>query len=89
MKQEASNKIVAFSDERLVIMMCNVRSEVIVRAEIHTTYVHDEDVTIVWQNLIVGDECIQRALIGWYCGEPDLETTKQYSNMPLIGQFID
>lgn len=70
-------------------MYCNVKSEVIVRAEVYTSYVPAEDVTIVWQILLVGDECAQRALVGWYCGEEDPELTKQYANMPLIGQYLD
>lgn len=70
-------------------MYCNVKSEVIVRAEVYTSYVPAEDVTIVWQTLFVGDECVQRALIGWYCGEEDPVITKQYANMPLIGQYLD
>ena len=70
-------------------MLVNSKANVIVRAEIHTSYIPTEDVTVVWQTLIVGDECVQRALIGWYCGEEDPEVTKQYSNMPLIGQYLD
>ena len=70
-------------------MKCNARTEVIVRTEIHTSYIPTDDVTVIWQNLIVGDECVQRALIGWYCGEEDPATTAQYAHMPLIGQYID
>ena len=80
---------VTFSGRKLVIMNVKTSVNVAVCAEFHATYVHDEDVTIVWQNLIVGDECVQRALVGWYCGEPDPVVTAQYANMPLIGQYLD
>lgn len=70
-------------------MLCNARTEVTVRAEFHTTYVPSEDVTIVWQTLFVGGECVQRALVGWYCGESDPLATSLYNNMPLIGQYLD
>lgn len=65
------------------------RVDVDVRVEFYTTYIHEEDVTIVWQTLIVAGECIQKALVGWYCGEPDEKSTAFYSNMPTIGQYID
>ena len=70
-------------------MNINVNANVTVSAEFHTTYILDEDVTIIWQNLMVGKECVQRALVGWYCGEPDPVATAQYANMPLIGQYVD
>lgn len=83
MKQEASNKVVAFSDRRMVIMANKIETEV------YTSYIPGEDKTIVWQSMYVNGEHVQQALIGWYCGEPEDEVTKQYANMPLIGQYID
>lgn len=56
--------------------------------EIHTSYIHEEDTTIVWQDMYVNGEYVQRALIGWYCGEPDERITRDYANMPLIGQYL-
>lgn len=70
-------------------MFVNQLAQVIVRTEFHTSYVPADDVTIVWQNLLVGDELVQRQLVGWYCGEPDPAVTKQYTNMPLTAQFTD
>lgn len=60
-----------------------------VKTEVYTSYVPGDDITIIWQDLSVDGECVQHALIGWYCGEPDPSATKNYSNMPLIGQYID
>ena len=60
--------------------------------EIYTSYIPNEDITIVWQCMYQTDgktiECIQRALVGWYCGEPDDRVTPDYANMPLIGQYL-
>ena len=60
-----------------------------VKTEVYTTYDEALDRTIVWQDLCVGDLCVQTAIIGWYCGEPDAAMTKQYSNSSIIGQYID
>lgn len=62
--------------------------------EIRTSYIPDEDITIVWQDMYKyadghGDELIQTTIVGWYCGEPDEKTTKSYSCSNLIGQYID
>jgi len=62
-------------------------------AEFETSYIHDLDITVVWQNMYMytegeGDEHIQRALVGWYHGEPDDKVTPDYANMPLIGQYL-
>lgn len=60
-----------------------------IETEVFTSYIPDEDKTIVWQSMYVNGEHVQQALIGWYCGEPDEAVTAQYANMPLIGQYID
>lgn len=60
-----------------------------ITTELHTNYIPEEDVTIVWQWLLVDGRCVQNALVGWYCGEPDEKSTAFYSNMPTIGQYID
>ena len=62
--------------------------------EIETSYIHGDGVTIVWQNMYkyiegIGDELIQRNLVGWYHGEPDDNTTPHYSNAPLTANFVD
>lgn len=64
-----------------------------IHTEFETSYIHDLDITIVWQNmyLYVDDKVVdfvQRALVGWYHGEPDDKVTPSYANMPLIGQYI-
>lgn len=58
-----------------------------VRYEFYTTYLPTEDITVVWQDLIVDNECIQRSLVGFYYGEPDEQSTENFSNMPLTAQF--
>ena len=60
-----------------------------ITTELFTSYIYEEDITIIWQSLLVDGECVQRALVGWYCGEPDEKSTAFYSNMPTIGQYID
>lgn len=61
--------------------------------DIHTSYIHNEDITVVWQCMYITDgkttDCIQRALVGWYCGEPDDHATATYGNSNLIGNYID
>lgn len=52
-----------------------------------TTYLAEDDITVVWQLLFLNDEPVQRALTGWYYGRPDEKLTKEYSKMPLIAQF--
>lgn len=64
-----------------------------VYSEIHTTYVREEDITLVWQDMYLKFDghidCIQHALVGWYCGGPTEDFTEHYASMPLIGQYID
>ena len=62
--------------------------------DIETSYIPDEDITIVWQDMYKyteneGDELIQRNLIGWYCGEPDRNITAMYNTAPLTANYID
>lgn len=59
-----------------------------VRDEYRTTYIPSEDVTIVWQELYLDDEPLQTSLVGFYYGEPDEQSTKDFSNMPLTAQFL-
>lgn len=61
--------------------------------EIHTSYIPDEDITIIWQCMYKTDDtkvdCIQRALVGWYYGEPNDDATAAYSTSNLIGNYVD
>ena len=59
-----------------------------IRTELYATYVPCEDVTVVWQHMYVGEEFIQRIIVGWYCGEPDAESTEQFSHLSIMGQYI-
>ena len=59
-----------------------------VHTELHTNYIYEEDVTIVWQYMFVGEECIQRALVGWYHGSPDEQSTEQFSRLGVMAQYI-
>lgn len=68
-------------------MLVNAKLEVSVRTEITTSYIHADDITIVWQDMFVGDELVQRILTGWYYGSSDIELTAQYADMPLIAQY--
>lgn len=59
-----------------------------ITAEITTNYIPAEDITIVWQHLYVGDESIQRTLVGWYHGEPDEKSTKTFSHLNVMAQYF-
>ena len=59
-----------------------------VRTEFHVTYILTEDATIVWQYLFVGDECIQRTIVGWYHGDPDERSTEMFSRLGVMAQYI-
>ena len=60
-----------------------------VSTEITTTYLPSEDVTVIWQHVYICRDTLQRAIIGWYYGEPNDAIVQQYSNMPLIAQFYN
>lgn len=61
--------------------------------ETYTSYLPAEDVTIVWQDIFITDgkttDCIQHALVGWYCGEPDEHATAQYGISTLNANYVD
>lgn len=59
-----------------------------VHTEIATNYIPDEDVTIVWQFLYVGEELIQRTLVGWYHGSPDEHGTEMFSRLGVMAQYL-
>lgn len=59
-----------------------------VRTEVTTNYLPAEDMTIVWKNLYVCDELVQRALVGFYCGEPDEKATYNYSFSSTIAEYV-
>lgn len=64
-----------------------------VKTEFHTSYIPNEDITIIWQDMYVLShgkviDHIQRECVGWHYGEPCPEDDKHYSNMPLTAQFI-
>lgn len=65
-----------------------VETIVEVRTELHVTYILAEDATVVWQYLFVGEECIQRTIVGWYHGEPDECGTKQFSHLGVMAQYL-
>jgi hypothetical protein len=70
-------------------MKVNAKLEVIVRTEVDTSYIPGDDITVVWQLMFVGDELVQRSLVGWYYGEADPAITPQYASLPLTAQYID
>lgn len=59
-----------------------------IREMIYTSYIKEEDITIVWQGLYDGEEPVQRTIVGWYYGAPDERFTKEYSRMPLAARFF-
>lgn len=65
-----------------------IETTVEVHTEIHTSYIPEEDATIVWQYLFVGEECIQRTIVGWYHGSPDERGTKTFSHLGVMSQYI-
>jgi len=73
--QKASTKIVT-----------EVTTEV--TTEITTCYIHEEDITIVWQLLYVGEVLVQRTLVGWYHGSPDEHGTEMFSRLGVMAQYL-
>lgn len=59
-----------------------------VRTVIETSYLPSDDITIIWRDLYVCDECIQRSLIGFHYGETDQQTTETFSFNPLTAHFL-
>ncbi len=59
-----------------------------IRTEITTDYIPGEDITIVWQHLYNGDEHFQRTIVGWYHGEPEEGSTKAFSHLGVMGQYL-
>ena len=59
-----------------------------VKIEVQVSYIPGEDITIVWNDLIIGAECVQRSLVGWYHGEPDAATTEKYGNSSLNANYL-
>jgi hypothetical protein len=59
-----------------------------IHEEIYTTYVHDEDITVIWQNVYYCGDLLQKSLIGFYYGQPDERNTKDFSDMPHTAQFF-
>ncbi len=53
-----------------------------------TSYLPSDDITIVWNDLYVCGECIQRSLAGWHYGETDEKTTETFSFNPTIANFL-
>jgi hypothetical protein len=71
-----------------------VKQVVKIYTEINTSYIPDEDTTIIWQDMYKytegeGDELIQRAVIGWYHGAPEDRYTDYFSKSSLIANYID
>lgn len=58
-----------------------------VRTKIETSYLPSDDITIIWKDTYVCDECIQRALVGFHYGETDAKTTETFSFNSLIASF--
>ena len=59
-----------------------------VKTEVYTTYDAALDRTVVWQDLVVGDLCVQTAILGWYYGKPNNLNTTLYSNSRLVAQYV-
>lgn len=62
--------------------------------DINTSYIPDEDITIIWQDMykhVEGEpeEHIQRALVGWYHGKSEDKYTAYYTQSTLNANYID
>lgn len=55
---------------------------------LETSYIPEQDKTVIWQHLYIKDELFQTILIGWYFGEPDEKTTKDFSYHANVAQFL-
>lgn len=54
-----------------------------------TSYIREEDVTIVWQHIdIESCDFYQKAIVGWYCGEPDDSLTEINSHAATIATLF-
>lgn len=58
------------------------------RYDVYVSYIPQEDITVVWQDVWFEDTCFQRSLVGFYYGEPDERSTQDFSNMPLTAQLL-
>lgn len=56
--------------------------------EVTTSYIPGDDITIIWQDMFLNGEHVQRSLIGWHYGETSEVEIKEYGNMPLTAQFF-
>lgn len=59
----------------------------------YVTYVPAVDNTVIWHEIWLHDgddkELVQMSIVGWYCGEPDDEMTKTFSQQSLVAQFFE
>ena len=53
------------------------------------SYIPNEDITIVWQFMYIGNRVAQRTIVGWYHGEPNSEDTKRYANGNITSYYLD
>ena len=58
-----------------------------VTTELVGCYCNTEDKTFVMKYTYVGSELYKGECVGWYCGEPNDEDNKRYSNGDLIAIY--
>ena len=56
--------------------------------DIHTSYIAEEDKTIVWHDVYFLGNLVSSELAGWYCGEPNEQNTAAYSKSNNIGYYL-
>ena len=66
----------------------HVAAEVPIKTELEVDYLPNRDVTILWQNLYVGDDIVQTCIVGFYHGCPDDRATAAFNMQPLIAQYM-
>jgi hypothetical protein len=68
--------------------IANLSTTKLITEKVYTTYVEGEDKTIVWHELYFNGNLISTELTGWYCGEPNAETTSQYDKSNNTGYYL-
>ena len=59
-----------------------------ITTEVFSTYLPGEDKTLVWRYLYVNGNVLVEELAGWYHGEPNEQSTKDFSGPTNTAYFI-
>ena len=57
----------------------NVKEDDEIRFKVGQTYTSENDATIIWEWTYKGDDLIRERIVGYYHGEPDVDSMKEYA----------